>query len=49
MDNIAQESNETFTIVLQLYSINQFGGANVNFRDRLEVIIIDSDGRLTVQ
>ena len=49
MDNIAQESNETFAIVLQLSSNDQFGSANVTLRDRLEVVIIDSDGRLTVQ
>ena len=49
VDNIAQEINETFAIVLQLSSTDQFGGANVTLRDRLEVVIIDSDGRLTVQ
>ena len=49
VDNIAQESNETFTIVLQLSSTDQFGGANVTIRDRLKVVIIDSDGKLTVQ
>ena len=48
VDNIAQESNETFTIVL-LSSTDQFGGANVTIRDRLKVVIIDSDGKLTVQ
>ena len=48
VDNIAQESNETFVLILQLTSIEQFGvGANI--RDRLEVVIIDSDGKLTVQ
>ena len=48
MDNIAQESNETFAIVLQLSSTDQFGGADVTIRDRLEVVIIDTDGKLTV-
>ena len=45
VDNIAQESNETFAIVL---STNHFGGG-ATIRDRLEGVIIDSDGRLTVQ
>ena len=45
MDTIAQELNKTFTLVI---STDQFGGADVTIRDRLEVIIIDSNGRLTV-
>ena len=45
MDNIAQEINETFAIVLEL----QFGGGNVTIRDRLEGVVIDSDGKLAVQ
>ena len=45
MDNIAQESNETFAIVL---STDHFS-AGATIRDRLEVVIIDSDGRLKVQ
>ena len=45
VDNIAQESNETFAIVLHT---NHFG-ASATLRDRLEVVIIDSDGMLTVQ
>ena len=49
MDNIAQESNETFAIVLQLSSTDIFGDANVTIRDRLEFVIIDSDGKITVQ
>ena len=50
VDNIAQESNETFAIVLQLRSTDQlFGDSNVTIRNRLEGVIIDSDGRLTEQ
>ena len=48
-DNIAQEFNETFAIVFQLFSTDQLFSGNVTIRDRLEVVIIDSDGRLTVQ
>ena len=48
MDNIAQEINETFAIVLQLSGTDPLG-AGATIRDRLEVVIIDSDGRLTVQ
>ena len=44
MDNIAQELNETFELTLQLSSIDQFG-TGVNLRDRLEGVIIDSDGK----
>ena len=44
VDNIAQESNETFVLTLQLTSNDQFAGANVTIRDRLKVVIIDSDG-----
>ena len=48
VDNIAQESNETFALTFQLSNTDQFGvGANI--RDRLEVVIIDSDGRLSVK
>ena len=46
VDNIAQEINETFAIVLELRSDD---GTDVTIIDRLEVVIIDSDGRLTVQ
>ena len=49
VDNIAQEINETFAIVLELFSNDQFGGGNVTIRDRLEGVIIDSDGKLAVQ
>ena len=48
VDNIAQESNETFVLTLQLTSIDQFG-VDATIRDRLEVVIIDSDGKLAVQ
>ena len=47
VDTIAQESNETFAIVLQVSS-NPFG-AGATIVDRLEVVIIDSTGRLTIQ
>ena len=49
VDNIALESNETFAIVLELSSTDQFGGVDVTIRDRLEGVIIDSDGKLAVQ
>ena len=42
VDNIAQESMETFALIL---STNQFG-AGANIRDRLEGVILDSDGKL---
>ena len=48
VDNITQESNEMFVLRFQFSGTDQFGvGANI--RDRLEVSIIDSDGKLTVQ
>ena len=48
MNNIAQELKE-FAIILELSTTDQFGDANVTIRDRLEVVLIDSSGRLTVQ
>ena len=48
VDNIAQESNESFVLSFRLSSTDQFG-AGANIRDRLEGVIIDSDGKLTVQ
>ena len=47
VDTIAQESNETFAIVLRVSS-NPLG-ADATIVDRLEVVIIDSSGRLTIQ
>ena len=44
MDNIAQESEETFAITLELASGTLGQGANL--RNRLEGVIIDSDGML---
>ena len=46
MDTIAQESNETFAIVLHT---DQFSGADVTVRKRLEVVILDSNGRFRIQ
>ena len=44
VDNIAQESMETFALTLELSNTDQFG-AGVNIRDRLEGVILDSDGK----
>ena len=46
VDNIAQELDETFVITLEVVPDGTFGpGATI--RNRLEGVIIDSDGRLT--
>ena len=42
-DNIAQEANETFAITFETGHTFDPGA---NIRDRLEGVIIDSDGRL---
>ena len=44
MDNVAQESDETFAITLEL-AVGTLG-QGANFRNRLEGVIIDSDGML---
>ena len=48
VDSIAQESNETFALTLQLSSIDHFG-AGANIRNRLEGVILDSDGKFNKQ
>ena len=48
MDYTSQEPNETFVLRLQVSNTSQFG-VDANIRDRLEGVIIDSDGKLTVQ
>ena len=45
MDEIAQELDETFVITLEVPDSTFSSGANI--RNRLEGVIIDSDGRLT--
>ena len=45
VDNIAQEFDETFVITLEVPEGTFGQGANI--RNRLEGVIIDSDGRLT--
>ncbi len=44
MDNVAQELEETFAITLEL-AVGTLG-QGANFRNRLEGVIIDCDGRL---
>ena len=45
VDNIAQELDETFVITLEVPDGTFSSGANI--RNRLEGVIMDSDGRLT--
>ena len=47
VDNIAQELDETFVIILQVLGGTFGPGANI--RNRLEGIILDSDGKLYKQ
>ena len=46
VDNIAQESIETFALTLQLSISTDQLGASASIRDRLEGVILDSDGKL---
>ena len=44
VDNIAQELDETFVITIEIPAGTFSSGANI--RSRLEVVIMDSDGKL---
>ena len=46
VDNIAQELDETFAITLEVP--DGIFGPGANIRNRLEGVIIDSDGRLNI-